>query len=139
VDPVVITIGKLQKRFPVAFPKNPAPKVPLKVGIFEDLLVHIADLGLTNQELRDAIKIWCRGSRYWTCLAEGAARVDLAGNEAGRVSPEDGARARKLEDGRLARVASKAAASAKPAEESAAKPAEQPAAKLAEESPEKPA
>ena len=29
VDPVVHTIGKLQKRFPLAFPKNPAPKVPL--------------------------------------------------------------------------------------------------------------
>jgi ProP effector len=115
VDPVVITIGKLQKRFPVAFPKNPAPKLPLKIGIFEDLLAQSADLGLSNQELRDAIKIWCRGSRYWTSLVEGAARVDLAGEEAGRVSPEDGVRARKLEESRLARVASKAATAEKAA------------------------
>jgi ProP effector len=109
VDPVVLTIGKLQKRFPKAFPKNPSPKVPLKIGIFEDLLAHAAELGLSETELRAAIKIWCRGSRYWTSMVEGAVRVDLAGEEAGRVSPEDGVRATKLEEGRLARVASKAA------------------------------
>ena len=110
VDPVVLTIGKLQKRFPKAFPKNPSPKVPLKIGIFEDLLAHAAELALSETELRAAIKIWCRGSRYWTSMVEGAVRVDLAGEEAGRVSPEDGVRATKLEEGRLARVASKAAA-----------------------------
>ena len=114
VDPVVLTIGKLQKRFPKAFPKNPSPKVPLKIGIFEDLLAHAADLGLSETELRAAIKIWCRGSRYWTSMVEGAVRVDLAGEEAGRVSPEDGVRATKLEEGRLARVASKASAPAAP-------------------------
>jgi ProP effector len=109
VDPVVLTIGKLQKRFPKAFPKNPSPKVPLKIGIFEDLLAHAAELALSETELRAAIKIWCRGSRYWTSMVAGAARVDLSGEEAGRVSPEDGVRALKLEEGRLARVASKAA------------------------------
>ena len=66
VDPVVLTIGKLQKRFPKAFPKNPLPKVPLKIGIFEDLLAHATELALSETELRAAIKIWCRGSRYWT-------------------------------------------------------------------------
>ena len=109
VDPVVLTIGKLQKRFPKAFPKNPSPKVPLKIGIFEDLLAHAAELALSEIELRAAIKIWCRGSRYWTSMVAGAARVDLSGEEAGRVSPEDGVRALKLEEGRLARVASRAA------------------------------
>jgi ProP effector len=108
VDPVVLTIGKLQKRFPKAFPKNPSPKVPLKIGIFEDLLAHAAELALSEIELRAAIKIWCRGSRYWTSMVAGAARVDLSGEEAGRVSPEDGVRALKLEEGRLARVASRA-------------------------------
>ena len=115
VDPVVLTIGKLQKRFPKAFPKNPLPKVPLKIGIFEDLLAHATELALSETELRAAIKIWCRGSRYWTSMVEGAIRVNLSGEEAGRVSPEDGVRATKLEEGRLARVASKAAASEKAA------------------------
>jgi ProP effector len=109
VDPVVLTIGKLQKRFPKAFPKNPSPKVPLKIGIFEDLLAQATELALSETELRAAIKIWCRGSRYWTSMVAGAVRVDLSGEEAGRVSPEDGVRALKLEEGRLARVASKAA------------------------------
>ena len=83
VDPVVKSIGRLQKRFPIAFPKNPAPKLPLKVGIFEDLVVHAKDLSLSEAELRDAIKTWCRGSRYWKCLVEGAARVDLSGARSG--------------------------------------------------------
>jgi ProP effector len=115
VDPVVLTIGKLQKRFPKAFPKNPSPKVPLKIGIFEDLLAHATEMALSETELRAAIKIWCRGSRYWTAMVEGAIRVDLSGEEAGRVSPEDGVRATKLEEGRLARVASKAASPEKAA------------------------
>jgi ProP effector len=36
---------------------------------------------------------WCRGNRYWSCLVEDAVRVDLQGNEAGRVTHDD-ARAR---------------------------------------------
>ncbi|KXU86829.1 prop effector [Caballeronia megalochromosomata] len=103
VDPVVHTIGKLQKRFPLAFPKNPAPKVPLKVGIFEDLMTHAEELGLNEKELRSAIKVWCRGNRYWTCLVKGAPRIDLAGGAAGEVSPADAERAVYLETNRLAR------------------------------------
>ena len=110
VDPVVVHIGRLQKRFPEAFPKNPAPKVPLKIGIFEDLIPFIAELKLTQPELRDAIKVWCRGSRYWSAMGVDAIRVDLSGAEAGRVSPEDAVRAQKLEEARLARVAAKAQA-----------------------------
>ena len=105
VDPVVHTIGKLQKRFPLAFPKNPAPKVPLKVGIFEDLMQHATELQLSERELRSAIKVWCRGNRYWTCLVEGAARVDLAGQAAGQVTPADASRAVYLESNRMARSA----------------------------------
>ncbi|SAK48699.1 ProP effector [Caballeronia temeraria] len=106
VDPVVHTIGKLQKRFPLAFPKNPAPKVPLKVGIFEDLMKHAEELGLNEKELRGAIKVWCRGNRYWTSLVQGAPRIDLAGAAAGEVSPADAERAVYLETNRLARSAS---------------------------------
>jgi ProP effector len=128
VDPVVVHIGRLQKRFPEAFPKNPAPKVPLKIGIFEDLIPHIAELKLTQPELRDAIKVWCRGSRYWSAMSADAIRVDLSGAEAGRVSPEDAVRAQKLEEARLARVAAKAqtAAPAAPTEPAPAAAASEP-------------
>src|SRR5258708_7755794 len=63
VDPVLLSIAKLQKRYPRTFPKSPAPKVPLKVGIYRDLLEHREELGLSEAALRDAIKTWCRGSR----------------------------------------------------------------------------
>jgi ProP effector len=109
VDPVVHTIGKLQKRFPLAFPKNPAPKVPLKVGIFEDLMKHAEELGLNEKELRAAIKVWCRGNRYWTALVQGAPRLDLTGAQAGEVSSADAERAVYLETNRLARSASASA------------------------------
>lgn len=111
VDPVVKSIGKLQKRFPNAFPKNPAPKLPLKVGIFEDLVVHAKELSLTEAELRDAIKTWCRGSRYWKCLVEGAARVDVSGGEAGKVTAQEAAGAQRLQAHRANKGAPKAAAS----------------------------
>ncbi|SAK43390.1 ProP effector [Caballeronia hypogeia] len=106
VDPVVHTIGKLQKQFPRAFPKNPAPKLPLKVGILEDLLKEAPNLRLTEKEVRDAIKTWCRGARYWSSLVEGAARVDLQGDAVGQVSAADAGRAQYLEAQRLARASS---------------------------------
>ncbi len=112
VDPVVKSIGRLQKRFPNAFPKNPAPKLPLKVGIFEDLVVHAKELSLSEAELRDAIKTWCRGSRYWKCLVEGAARVDLTGAEAGKVTAQEAAGAQRLQAHRAAKSSKAAAASA---------------------------
>ncbi|WP_027214434.1 ProQ/FinO family protein [Burkholderia sp. WSM2232] len=112
VDPVVKSIGRLQKRFPNAFPKNPAPKLPLKVGIFEDLVVHAKELSLTEAELRDAIKTWCRGSRYWKSLAEGAVRVDLNGAEAGKVTAQEAAGAQRLQAHRAAKSAKAAAAAA---------------------------
>lgn len=95
VDPVIQAIGKLQKRFPLAFPKNPAPKVPLKVGIFEDLLQHAGTLALDEAMLREAVRTWCRGTRYWTCMVEGVERVDLAGQPAGQVTLADAKRAQQ--------------------------------------------
>ncbi|WP_439672950.1 hypothetical protein AEMCBJ_32085 (plasmid) [Cupriavidus necator] len=56
VDPVVHAIARLQRRFPLAFPKNPAPKVPLKIGIFEALVTCAQDLSLSEAELREAIR-----------------------------------------------------------------------------------
>jgi ProP effector len=56
VDAVVLSIAKLHKRFTKTFPRNPAPKVPLKVGIYKDLLEQAEELGLSETALRDAIK-----------------------------------------------------------------------------------
>lgn len=100
VDPVVITIGRLQKLFPKAFPKNPAPKVPLKIGIHQELLARSQEIKMTEAELREAIKTWCRGSRYWACILEGSCRVDLDGNAAGSVTASEASQARALESRR---------------------------------------
>jgi ProP effector len=97
VNPVVLAIGRLQKHFPQAFPKNPAPKVPLKLGVHKDLLTQAPQLGLSEAAVIEAIKTWCWGKRYWACLVEDACRIDLAGQEAGRVLATEAARARGLE------------------------------------------
>jgi ProP effector len=123
VDPVVHTIGKLQKRFPLAFPKNPAPKVALKIGILDDLLAQAGELKLTEQEVRDAVSTWCRGSRYWASLTEGASRVDLTGAETGKVMASESAFARRRSGGRTkpaAKAGESAAIAAKPADDAAA-------------------
>ena len=114
VDPVLQAVVKLQKRFPQTFPKNPAPKVPLKIGIFKDLVQQAQELGLTEPALRDAIRTWCRGTRYWACLVESAPRVDRAGQAAGHVAQADAKRAQQLQAQRAARALSRPETASKP-------------------------
>lgn len=89
VDPLVLIIGQLQKKFPLAFPKKPAAKVPLKIGIHKDILEQAEQLGIDKKDIRAAIKTWCWGNRYWECMAENAVRVDLNGDAAGQVTQVD--------------------------------------------------
>lgn len=96
VDPVVLTISKLQRLYPKTFPKKPEPKVALKIGILQDLLAQADSLKLTEEEIRAAIKTWCEGSRYWSCMVEGAARINLQGETEGLVTAPEAVRARQL-------------------------------------------
>ncbi|SNR80744.1 ProP effector [Methylobacillus rhizosphaerae] len=125
VDPVILSIGRLQKHFPKAFPKNPAPKLPLKVGIHEELLAKAKEIGLETAAITEAVKTWCRGTRYWASIVEGAPRVDLEGNTAGEVTARDAAQARSLEARRKQPRKPKAAAAENA---SAQEPASQPPA-----------
>lgn len=86
VDPAVEAIRVLQKNFPLAFPVNPAPKVPLKEGIFKDAEQHLELLGITREQLQLGIATWCRGARYWASMVENAPRLDLAGQAVGTVT-----------------------------------------------------
>lgn len=95
-DPIVLAIRSLQKHFPLAFPKKPASKVPLKIGIHQDLLEQIDQLGVDQVVLRTAIKTWCSGMRYWDCLLEDAIRVGLNGEPAGQVSKIEADQAVKM-------------------------------------------
>lgn len=85
-DPAVEAIWRLQKHFPLAFPVNPAPKVPLKEGIFKDAEQHLELLGITSEQLKQGIATWCRGSRYWASMTENAPRLDLSGQAVGIVT-----------------------------------------------------
>lgn len=116
VDPVVLSIGRLQKHFPITFPKNPAPKQALKIGIHQDLLAKAKDLGLEEAAITEAVKTWCRGTRYWAAIVEDAPRLDLEGQPAGTVSARDAALARSLENRRKARQAKPKTAEASGAE-----------------------
>ncbi|OAI04403.1 ProQ/FinO family protein [Methylomonas methanica] len=95
-DALVAIIGLLQKKFPLAFPKKPAAKLPLKIGIHKDILAHADQLGTDKNQLRTALKAWCWGHRYWDCLTEDAVRVDLQGMPAGQVTKADAEQASKL-------------------------------------------
>ena len=113
VDPAVEAIWRLQKHFPQAFPKNPAPKLPLKQGILADAAQHLEKLGMTEEQLKQAIATWCKGSRYWSSMVADATRVDLQGEPAGTVTAEQAAYARRQASRRpagKARPAKKAAA-----------------------------
>lgn len=85
-DPAVEAIWLLQKHFPLAFPVNPASKVPLKEGILRDAEQHLSMLGLTSDQLKLGISTWCRGNRYWASMVENAPRLDLTGQPAGVVT-----------------------------------------------------
>lgn len=85
-DPAVEAIWRLQKHFPLAFPVNPAPKVPLKEGILKDAEQHLELLGVSSEQLKQGIATWCRGSRYWASMTENAPRLDLSGQAAGMVT-----------------------------------------------------
>lgn len=96
VDKVVLIIGRLQKLFPLAFPKNPSPKVPLKVGILDDLQARSEEIDISKDDLQLAVKTWCKSPRYWSVTKEGAVRNDLEGNPAGTVEANGAAQARMM-------------------------------------------
>ena len=96
VEPSVLVIGQLQKTFPLVFPKNPAPKIPLKIGIHTDLFEHADQLTISQDQLRAAIKVWCTGNRYWECVVENANRVDLNALAVGQVTKAEAISAKKM-------------------------------------------
>ncbi|MBW5453539.1 ProQ activator of osmoprotectant transporter prop [Pseudomonas aeruginosa] len=95
VEPGVEAIWSLQRHFSLAFPKSLSAKVPLKQGILQDAQQHLELLGLTAEQLKQAIATWCQGSRYWSCMLEDAPRLYLQGQVAGKVTAEQAVYARR--------------------------------------------
>lgn len=113
VDPVVVAISRLQRHFPKAFPKNPAPKLPLKLGVLADLVQHAEQLQLDEAQIKEAVKTWCDGRRYWASMVEDAPRVDLNGEPAGAVTANEARHAKRMASRNASRNAARARAEKK--------------------------
>jgi len=61
--------------------------LPLKVGIFEDLMAAHPD-AFTKEELKAALGVHARSTRYLEAVASGAKRHDLAGEPVEDIAPE---------------------------------------------------
>ncbi len=82
------TLDLLYKYFPKAFIKEGNCR-PLKIGIFDDLKAAVpAHEGLSISKVRAALRLYTTRLRYLYSLKEGAARVDLEGNEVEVVTAE---------------------------------------------------
>jgi ProP effector len=130
-DPAVEAIWRLQKHFPLAFPVNPAPKVPLKEGILKDAEQHLSLLGISLEQLKLGIAAWCRGGRYWSAMTENAPRLDLQGQPVGVVTAGQALHARqqaRRQRMEMRRNQAKAKASAAPADDKAEASVAQPSA-----------
>ncbi|WP_337261550.1 MULTISPECIES: ProQ/FinO family protein [unclassified Serratia (in: enterobacteria)] len=104
VNPLLESIRRLQQQFPLAFPKTPLPKRPLKLGIIEDIALQLDTLGLTRKQLEEALATWCRGKRYWDCMVENTARVDLQGADSGLVTADQATHAQQRQAFRQSRA-----------------------------------
>ena len=61
--------------------------LPLKLGIFEELMAAHPD-AFTKEELKAALGMHARSTRYLEAVAAGTARHDLEGKPAGDLAPE---------------------------------------------------
>ena len=103
------TIAILAELFPHCFVVDKwAPHRPLKIGIHVDLVVT----GLvTPREVRNALVVYTGRLQYQKAVAAGGARVDLDGNVAGEVAPDQAEHARAV----VARMEAKVLAQAEAA------------------------
>ena len=60
---------------------------PLKRGIFQDLMAAHAD-AFESEALKAALALHTRSTRYLAAVAEGQARIDLAGNAVEAIAPQ---------------------------------------------------
>lgn len=84
----------LVKRFPLAFNLN--DRKPLKICIYQDILAAFADdSSVSNNALKKALRYYVTGRGYLLAMVNSTVRIDLEGNVAGEISPEDRLHAEK--------------------------------------------
>jgi ProP effector len=88
------TIALLCERFPKCFVMFERRRVPLKVGIRDDIIAILGDQ-IDRQLLNAAMQYYCNNFHYRRSQKPGALRFDLDGNPCGEVSEEHAAGAAK--------------------------------------------
>jgi ProP effector len=87
---VEANIAELVKAFPTVFTLDSSLVRPLKLGIKNDIY---ARSDMPHRRITIALRAYCRSADYLTACAEGAVRVDLAGERAGSVTGSEAAHA----------------------------------------------
>lgn len=90
----LVLIDYWQEQFPIAFPKKPAPKVPLRIGIGREggtLYYASVAVGATLNDINNALYLWCRGKRYWQSFKTNKFRFGATGYAVQEITREEAA------------------------------------------------
>jgi ProP effector len=103
-----VTIGLLADRFPQCFTVDETRRLPLKIGIREDIVAYDV---ISSRRLGLALRMYCRNPVYLRSIKIGAKRIDLDGNVTSVVTAEEEqiARERLFAQGAAAKRALRAA------------------------------
>lgn len=85
------TLDWLIDTFPAAFFKRANSIRPLKIGVYDDIIEFYQRLEappFSKNLLKQALNYYSASPAYLNCQIEGAARVDLLGNEIDVVTKE---------------------------------------------------
>jgi ProP effector len=77
----------LREQFPKCFARYPQSPRPLKIGIHKDVYAALAGV-VSRRGLSRALTAYTTDPAYREQLRPGAARIDLSGEPAGMVTPE---------------------------------------------------
>ncbi|GAB4071708.1 ProQ/FinO family protein [Ancylobacter sonchi] len=92
----------LAERFPRCFMPKGEPKLPLKIGIYNDIKAAAPDIG--GRRLFLALRDYTTGGTYLAAMREGADRIGLDGWPDGKVSAEQAADAQRRLRGKSRRI-----------------------------------
>jgi len=77
----------LVEKFPACFVPDKAPKRPLKIGIVSDIRERLPEMA--GSRISRALYTYTDGPTYLDFVIEGADRIDLDGNPAGKVTARE--------------------------------------------------
>ncbi|MEI6895957.1 MAG: RNA chaperone ProQ [Psychromonas sp.] len=82
-------IAFLTEQFPQCFTAGSTDAKPLKIGLFQELAVNLAEEPrVSKTQLRGALRQYTLSWRYLHCIKQASKRVDLEGVEGDEVSKE---------------------------------------------------